>query len=226
MNREQVYDIVIYGGTAAGITAAVQAANMGKTVVVIEQGQRIGGLTSGGLGDTDVGMKQAVGGLALEFYRRIARKYNQDGARWLFEPKVALKVLQDLVAEHPIEVVCGDRLELQGGVARQGTTITSIRMESGNIYRGRMFIDATYEGDLMGKSGVSYTVGREPNSAYGETLNGIQPGDELNELPAGIDPYIIKGVPSSGLLPRVNATAAAASVTVTTSFRHITSACA
>ncbi|MEK3686852.1 FAD-dependent oxidoreductase [Paenibacillus sp. FSL R10-2736] len=206
MNREQVYDIVIYGGTAAGITAAVQAANMGKTVVVIEQGQRIGGLTSGGLGDTDVGMKQAVGGLALEFYRRIARKYNQDGARWLFEPKVALKVLQDLVAEHPIEVVCGDRLELQGGVARQGTTITSIRMESGNIYRGRMFIDATYEGDLMGKSGVSYTVGREPNSAYGETLNGIQPGDELNELPAGIDPYIIKGVPSSGLLPRVNAT--------------------
>jgi hypothetical protein len=173
---------------------------------VIEQSQHIGGLTSGGLGDTDVGIKQAVGGLSLEFYQRIARKYNQNGARWLFEPKVALEVLQDLVKEYKIEVVCGERLDLQDGVTRQGTEIISIRMESGNVYSGRMFIDATYEGDLMGKSGVSYVVGRESNSQYGETLNGIQPGDELNELPSGIDPYVIKGMPASGLLARINPT--------------------
>lgn len=204
MNQKKQYDIVIYGGTAAGIAAAVQAKIMGKSALVIEPDRRIGGLTSGGLGDTDVGMKQAIGGLSLEFYRRVARKYGQDGARWLFEPKVALEVLQEWVLENNIEVVYGERLELKNGVNRQGTRITSIRMESGNLYSGKVFIDATYEGDLMGKSGVSYFVGREPNSQYGETLNGIHPGTELNELPGGIDPYIIKGVPSSGLLLRVN----------------------
>jgi hypothetical protein len=201
MNQEKQYDIVIYGGTAAGIAAAVQAKKMGKSVVVIEQSQRIGGLTSGGLGDTDVGMKQAIGGLALEFYRRVAQKYSQAGACWLFEPKVALEVLQDWVTENNIEVVCGERLELKNGVTKQGSTIVSIRMESGNIYSAQSFIDATYEGDLMAKSGVSYFIGRESNSQYGETLNGIRPG---NELPGGIDPYVVKGDPSSGLLLRVN----------------------
>ncbi|MFC4302507.1 FAD-dependent oxidoreductase [Cohnella boryungensis] len=201
MNKEKQYDIVIYGGTAAGIVAAVQAKIMGKSAVVIEQGRRIGGLTSGGLGDTDVGMKQAIGGLSLEFYRRVARKYSQDGACWLFEPKIALEVLQDWVVENNIEVVYGERLELKDGVTKQGSKIISIRMESGNVYRGKVFIDATYEGDLLAKAGVSYFVGRESNSQYGETLNGIRPG---NELPGGIDPYVIKGVPSSGLLARVN----------------------
>ncbi len=201
MNREKQVDIVIYGGTAAGIAAAVQAKIMGKSAVVIEQGRRIGGLTSGGLGDTDVGMKQAIGGLALEFYRRVARKYSRNEACWLFEPKVALEVLQDWVAENNIEVVYGERLELKDGVTKQGSKIISIRMESGNVYKGRVFIDSTYEGDLMAKAGVSYFVGRESNSKYGETLNGIRPG---NELPDGIDPYAVKGVPSSGLLPRVH----------------------
>lgn len=199
------YDLVIYGGTAAGITAAVQASIMGKSAVVIEPSRRIGGMTTGGLGDTDVGMKEAVGGLSLEFYQRIAQKYAQDGACWLFEPKVAFEVLQDWVAEHHLEVVCGERLELKNGVTRQDSRITSITMESGKVYHGKMFIDASYEGDLMGHSGVSYVVSREPNAQYGETLNGIQPGPEANELPSGIDPYVIKGKPSSGLLPRVNA---------------------
>ncbi|MDF2925379.1 MAG: xanthan lyase [Paenibacillaceae bacterium] len=201
MNRKKQADIVIYGGTAAGIVAAVQAKKMGKSVIVIEPSRRIGGLTTGGLGDTDVGMKEAIGGLSLEFYRRVARKYSQDGACWLFEPKVALEVLQELVTENNIEVVYGERLDLKDGVAKEGATIVSIRMESGSIYRGRVFIDATYEGDLMGKSGISYVVGRESNAQYGETLNGIHPG---NELPRGIDPYVVKGVPSSGLLLRVN----------------------
>ncbi|RAV05138.1 FAD-dependent oxidoreductase [Paenibacillus sp. YN15] len=204
MDQEKQVDIVIYGGTAAGIMAAVQANIMGKSAVVIEPSRRIGGLTTGGLGDTDVGMKEAIGGLSLEFYRRVARKYSQNGACWLFEPKVALEVLQDFVAEHNIEVVYGERLELKDGVTKQGSKIISIRMESGRVFSGKVFIDATYEGDLMGKSGVSYFVGRESNSQYGETLNGIQPGLELNELPAGIDPYVVKGVPSSGLLLRVN----------------------
>lgn len=201
MHQEKQYDMVIYGGTASGIAAAVQAARMGKSVVVIESSQRIGGLTSGGLGDTDVGMKQAVGGLALEFYQRVARKYSQDEACWLFEPKVALEVLHDWVTENDIEVVYGERLALKDGVSKQGSTIVSIRMESGNVYRGKVFIDATYEGDLMGRSGISYRVGRESNSLYAETLNGIRPG---NELPCGIDPYVVKGMPSSGLLLRVN----------------------
>lgn len=204
MDQEKQVDIVIYGGTAAGIMAAVQANIMGKSAVVIEPSRRIGGLTTGGLGDTDVGMKEAIGGLSLEFYRRVARKYSQDGACWLFEPKVALEVLQDFVAEHNIEVIYGERLELKDGVTKQGSKIISIRMESGRVFSGKVFIDATYEGDLMGKAGVSYFVGRESNSQYGETLNGIQPGLELNELPAGIDPYVVKGVPSSGLLLRVN----------------------
>lgn len=201
MNSEKLYDIVIYGGTAGAITAAVQAKIMGKSTVVIEQGQRIGGLTSGGLGDTDVGMTQAIGGLSLEFYKRVARKYSQDDARWLFEPKVALEVLHDLVREHDIEVIYGERLDLKDGVKKQGSTITSIVMESGSVYSGKMFIDASYEGDLMGHAGVSYVVGRESNEQYGETLNGIRPG---NELPGGIDPYVVKGDPSSGLIQRVN----------------------
>jgi len=201
MKQEKTYDIVIYGGTAAGIVAALQAKSMGKSVVVIEQGKRIGGLTSGGLGDTDVGMKEAIGGLSLEFYRRVARKYAQEGACWLFEPKVALEVLLEWVEEHNIAVVYGERLDLKDGVIKQGSTIVSVRMESGNVFNGRMFIDATYEGDLMAKAGVSYVVGRESNAQYGETLNGIHSG---NELPDGIDPYVVKGVPSSGLLRRVN----------------------
>lgn len=204
MYQEKQYDIVIYGGTAAGIMAAVQAKKMGKNAVVIEPSQRIGGLTTGGLGDTDFGMKEAIGGLSLEFYKRVAQKYSHDGACWLFEPKVALEVLQDLVAEHNIEVIYGERLRLKDEVTKKGSKIISICMESGNLYQGKVFIDATYEGDLMGKSGVSYFVGRESNSQYGETLNGIHPGNELNELPSGIDPYVIKGVPSSGLLLRVN----------------------
>jgi hypothetical protein len=201
VNKVKQYDIVIYGGTAAAITAAVQAKLMGKSAVVIEPSQRIGGLTSGGLGDTDVGMTQAIGGLSLEFYQRVARKYSQDDARWLFEPKVALEVLQDMVLEHNIEVIYGERLDLKDGVIKQGSTIISIRSEAGNVYKGKMFIDASYEGDLMGNADVSYFVGRESNSKYGETLNGIRPG---NELPGGIDPYVVRGEPSSGLIERVN----------------------
>jgi Predicted flavoproteins len=200
---EPEYDMVIYGGTSSGIMAAVQASKMGKKVIVIEPGNRIGGLTSGGLGDTDHGKISTIGGLAWDFYERVGKKYGQQEPVWQFEPKVALEVYNDLVKEHQIEVVYNERLDLRNGVIKEGNKIVSVRMESGKMYSGKIFMDTSYEGDLMAKAGISYFVGREGNDMYGETNNGIRPENE-NELPAGIDPYIKPGDPDSGLLPRVN----------------------
>lgn len=199
------YDIVVYGGTSSGIITAVQAARMGKSVVVIEPTARIGGLTAGGLGDTDHGRKDAIGGLALEFYDRVGKKYGEQEPVWQFEPSIALDVYQDLVSETNIPIVYNERLDLAEGVAviKSGNGISEIRMESGRAFEGKIFVDATYEGDLLAKTGVSYVVGREPNDRYGETRNGIRSLDE-NELPDGIDPYLEPGNPASGRLPRVN----------------------
>lgn len=198
-------DLIIYGGTGAGIMAAVQATKMGKSVIVIEPSRRIGGLTSGGLGDTDVGIQNAIGGLAREFYDRVGRKYGESGPVWQFEPKIALAVFEDIVSENDIPVVYEERLDLAdgAGITMDGTRLREIRMESGTVYRGRIFMDATYEGDLMARAGVTYFVGREGNDRYGETQNGIRSPSE-NELPDGIDPYLEPGNPASGLLPRVN----------------------
>ncbi len=225
----QEIDIVIYGGTSAGIVAAVQATRMGKSVVVIEPSNRIGGLTTGGLGATDIGNKQVIGGLSLEFYRGIAQKYSSDAfwpwqkkkeynnfgqgvqdqsqnSMWTFEPKVAMEVFQDMIEEHKIEVIYNERLDLNKKVVKKNSLITSIIMESGREFHGKMFIDATYEGDLMALSGVSYTVGREANEKYGETLNGVQVAHGIyHQFPDGVDPYIIKGDSTSGLLRDVNA---------------------
>lgn len=196
------YDIVIYGGTSSGIIAAVQAVKLGKKVIVIEPTSRIGGLTAGGLGDTDHGKISTIGGLAWDFYQRVGTKYSSQEPVWQFEPKVALAVYEDLIKENNITVVCNERLDLKNGVTKDKNRITSIRMESGKVYSGKIFMDASYEGDLMAKAGITYFVGREGNAVYGETNNGIRP-DAENELPAGIDPYIKAGDPSSGLLPRV-----------------------
>lgn len=200
--QDATYDVVVYGGTSAGITAAIEAAKLGKSVVMIEPSGRIGGLTTGGLGDTDVGNKKSIGGLAIEFYQRIGKKYGQEKAAWFFEPKVALAVYEEMLQEAKVPVVKNERLKLKDGVEKSGTTISAITMESGKVYHGKVFIDATYEGDLMAGAGVSYFIGREPNSQYGETINGIRPG---NELPKGIDPYKVPGDPKSGLIARVNA---------------------
>ncbi len=223
---EKEYDIVVYGGTSGGVAAAVQAARLGKTVVLIEPGRHLGGLTSGGLGATDIGNKRAIGGLAREFYQRI-RKHYQDDAQWkfekradfkgrghdagedtawTFEPHVAEKVYRDLVREHKVPVVHGQRLDLAKGVRKDGTRIVSIAMESGEVYRGKMFIDATYEGDLMARAGVAYHVGREANQTYGETLNGIQVKNAIqHQFVKKVDPYVKPGDPASGLLPLVEA---------------------
>ncbi len=228
------YDIVIYGGTSAGIAAAIQGSRMGKTVLLIEPTNRVGGLTTGGLGATDIGNKQVVGGISREFYRNIKAYYGkpenwkwqkpeeyQEGrntgkedAMWTFEPSAALEVYKKMMAAEKIELVYSQRLNRTGGVKKEGTRIVEITMENGSSYRGKMFIDATYEGDLMATAGVSYTVGREPNKQYGETLNGVQANDVSLTLRGtvsrnsihhnfidGVDPYIVKGDPASGLLP-------------------------
>jgi hypothetical protein len=218
------YDVVVYGGTSAGVVAALQVARMGKLVVVIEPGRNLGGLTSGGLGFTDSGDKRVIGGISREFYRRIKQHYDQptawkferpeqyeryrpgDDAMWTFEPHVAQRTYEQMLAELQIPVIRQQRLDRSSGVILQGDRIVSIRMESGLTFQGQMFIDATYEGDLMAAAGVSYTVGRESNEQYGESLNGVQKKQNIHNhlFVKPVDPYVVPGDPSSGLLPGVH----------------------
>jgi hypothetical protein len=228
------YDLVVYGGTSAGVISAVQAARMGQSVILVCPERHLGGLSSGGLGWTDTGDKTVIGGLAREFYHRIWRHYQDpaawiwqareaygnrgqgtpaiDGDRrtmWIFEPHVAERVFEEWVAEHSIPVHRDEWLDRESGVLLQGTRIVSITMLSGKTYRGRMFIDATYEGDLMAAARVDYHVGREAQTVYNEQWNGVQTGvlhhrHHFGVLPEKISPYVIPGDPSSGLLPRIH----------------------
>ncbi|HXG48588.1 MAG TPA: FAD-dependent oxidoreductase [Methylomirabilota bacterium] len=220
-------EVCVFGGTSGGLAAGVQAARLGRTVVVAEPGNSVGGLTTGGLGATDIGNKAAIGGLAREFYQRIARHYAKDASwklesradyfalrksgqsgasdlsgtnatMWTFEPHVAAAVFHDMLREARVPVYLEQRLV---SVHKEGLRILSIRMENGNEYRARIFIDATYEGDLMAKAGVSYHVGREANATYGETLNGIRAETPKHQFIVPVDPYLKPGDPSSGLLP-------------------------
>jgi hypothetical protein len=219
-------DVCIYGGTAAGVAAGVQAARMGKRAVLLEFGQHLGGMTSGGLGATDIGNKAAIGGIAREFYHSIASHYATDDAwrfesradylknragrttgaeldgpeatMWTFEPHVAEDILFRMVNEAKVPVYLRQRL---AAVKKEGPRIVEITMENGRKYRARMFIDATYEGDLMAKAGVSYTVGREANSQYQETLNGVRATTPKHQFTVAVDPYIQAGDEASGLLP-------------------------
>ncbi|GLR18915.1 FAD-dependent oxidoreductase [Portibacter lacus] len=223
------YDIIVYGGTSAGIVAAVQATRMGKTVLVIEPSSHIGGLTTGGLGATDIGNKQVIGGISRSFYEEIYQKYQdpknwkyQDrsdyiseekdkniNSQWTFEPSIAMEVFEDWIKENKLEIIKNERLKLTDGVTSKNGKITSIHMESGKSYQAKVFIDATYEGDLMAGSKVSYTIGREANNVYNETLNGVQVKHAIyHQFPDGVSPYIIEDDPSSGLLPNVNASIA------------------
>ena len=222
-------DIVIYGGTSGGITAAIQAAREGRTAVLIEPTKFLGGLTTGGLGATDIGNKKAIGGISREFYTAIGSYYADEkkwihqtreayfskrphgnaadeGTMWTFEPHVASAIYDRMLkaAGDKVTVVFGERLDLKKGVIKDGTRIVKIVMESGREFSGKMFIDATYEGDLMAKAGVSYHVGREANATYDETLNGVQVGHaKSHQFKVEVDPYIKKGDPTSGLLPGI-----------------------
>ncbi|MBN1491844.1 MAG: FAD-dependent oxidoreductase [Phycisphaerae bacterium] len=196
----QTFDVVIYGGTSAGVAAAVQSGRMGKSVALVEPGRHLGGLTSGGLGATDTGKKEAIGGLSREFYRRLGEHYGQP-EMWTFEPHVAEQLMDAMARESGAAVFRQHRLR---SVAMQGTRITAITTSGGLTLRGRMFIDATYEGDLLAKAGVSYTVGREANATYNETLNGVQLGQPYHQFDVPVDPYVIEGDPASGLLARIH----------------------
>lgn len=229
---EEFFDVVVLGGTSGGVAAAVQAARMGKSVVLIESSEHLGGLTSGGLGATDIGNKKAIGGIAREFYHRVylhylkgdswifekrrdyrktgehrsgAESWDREKAWWMFEPHVAEAIFEEMTRQAKVTVVYGERLDLKGGVQKEGSRIVAIKAESGRIFRGKMFIDATYEGDLMAGAGVSYTVGRESNSQYGETLNGVQTKNaRYHQFEKAVDPYVRPGEPSSGLLAGVH----------------------
>lgn len=194
-------DVCVYGGTSAGVIAAYAVAKQGKKVLLVEPAYRLGGMSSGGLGQTDIGNKQVVKGLSLDFYRRVGAHYGTLES-WIFEPSVAEKVFKEYIERGNVEVLYGHRiLEAQ----KDGASITSIKLENTAKAFGRatvkakVFIDCSYEGDLMARSGVEYVVGREDNSVYGEVHNGVQM-QHLHQFPDGVDPYVEKGNPQSGLL--------------------------
>lgn len=190
-------DVCVFGGTSCGVIAAVEAAREGKKVVLTEFGRHLGGMTSGGLSQTDIGNKAAIGGLAREFYRHMGRHYGTDEA-WRLEPSVAEGVFQDLIREAGVRVELKARL---ASVKTNGARIEEITMEDGRSFQANVFIDASYEGDLMARAGVSYFVGREANSVYHETLDGIRGVTPKHQFTVAVDPYRKPGDAGSGLLP-------------------------
>lgn len=230
-----IADVIVYGGTSGAVTAAIQAKKMGKSVILISPDVHLGGLTAGGLGWTDTGKKEVIGGLAREFYQRVYDKYQAEGAwkwenqsdfgnkgqgtpaidgafrtMWIFEPHIAEEVFDEWVKELGIELYRDEWLNRETGVTVEEGKITAIRTLSGKEFRGKMFVDATYEGDLMAAAGVSYHVGREATSVYDEEWNGVQTGvfhhrHHFKVLDQPIDPYVIPGDASSGLLPKISA---------------------
>lgn len=233
---QETYDVVVYGGTSAAVIAAVQAKKMGKTVIVVSPDKHLGGLSSGGLGYTDSGDKSVIGGLSRNFYHRVWEYYQKpatwvhqkpeafgnkgqgtvamdqaERTMWIFEPNIAEKVFEDLVRENALTVVRDEWLDREKGVAKDGARITRITTLSGKSYAGRMFIDATYEGDLMAAAKVDYHVGREANAEYGERHNGLQVGilhhrHHFGVLKGKVSPYVVPGDPSSGLVANVTPT--------------------
>ncbi|GGB83338.1 FAD-dependent oxidoreductase [Dyadobacter sediminis] len=225
-------DVIIYGGTSAAVTAAMQVVQSGKTVLVVSPDKHLGGLSAGGLGFTDTGDKSVIGGLAREFYHRIYMRYDKpetwkwqkkeeygnkgqgtpamDGAErtmWIFEPHVAEQIFEDFVKENNIKIYRDEWLDRsKNGVQKNKGRIASFKTLSGKTFKGKMFIDATYEGDLMATAGVKYHVGREANSVYNEEWNGIQAGvfQHNHYFQKNVSPYKIEGDPKSGLLPYVS----------------------
>ena len=235
LTAADTYDVVVYGGTSAGVIAAVQAKRMGKSVIVVGPDVHLGGLSSGGLGYTDTGNKAVIGGLARNFYHRVWMEYQKsetwkwqkpdafgnkgqgtvamdkdERTMWIFEPSVAEKVFEDYVKEFGLSVLRDEWLDRAQGVRLVDGRIAEITMLSGKKFAGKMFIDATYEGDLLAAAGVSYHVGREANATYGEEWNGNQVGilhhgHHFGAVKKPISAYKIPGDPSSGLLPRISA---------------------
>nr|WP_278254339.1 FAD-dependent oxidoreductase [Sphingobium sp. BYY-5] len=217
-------DIVIYGCTAGGVIAAIEARRLGRTATLVCRDDYLGGMTTNGLSWSDTGNHRAIGGLSREFYRKVKRYYDDprawtfakrperaenfiDGdAMWQFEPKVAERILEDWAAQAGVEIMRNQPLDrAQGKVEMRNGRLIAFHSITGRRFAGRIFIDASYEGDLMASAGVRFTVGREANKTYGETLNGVQLANTTNhQFTLDIDPYRIAGDPSSGLLPHVS----------------------
>ncbi len=197
------FDFVVYGGTAGGVVAAVAAAREGLRVALVEPGQHLGGMVSGGLGWTDYGKKEVIGGYSLEFFRRVGVKYGRD-VEWHFEPHVAEAVFEEMVREAGVQVLRGHRLREKTGVTASGRRITSIAMEDGTRLRARIFADASYEGDLMAQAGVSYTWGREGTSRFGESLAGVREHTPFHQFRAPVNPLDANGRLLPEIAPRSN----------------------
>ncbi|MDV7139142.1 FAD-dependent oxidoreductase [Maribacter sp. TH_r10] len=225
-------DVVIYGGTSAAISTAVQLVRMDKSVLIVCPDKHIGGLSASGLGFTDLGNKSVIGGISKEFYEEVYKHYQNEEAwrwqpkdeygnvgqgttaiddeyktMWTFEPHVAEQIFENFVKEHNIKVIRDKWLDRENGVKTSNGKITSITMLDGTTYKAKIFVDATYEGDLMAAAGVSYHVGREANSVYGEEWNGVQKGEyhhSHNFQQLNISPYVIPGDSTSGVLPRIS----------------------
>lgn len=227
-------DVIIYGGNSAAVIAAVEVSRSGKSVLIVSPDTHLGGLSSNGLGYTDTGKKETIGGLSRDFYHRVWLHYNDSTAwkwqkreefgnrgqgtpaidgenrtMWLFEPHVAEQIFEDYVRENNITVYRDEWLDRGKGVEVRDGKIVAITTLSGKRFRGKIFIDATYEGDLMAAAGVSYAVGRESNAEYGETWNGVQKGAQHHRhnfmfLSSPVSAYMIPVDSSSGLLPRIS----------------------
>ena len=231
-NKPYEADVIIYGGTSAAIISAVQVVKLGKTVIIVSPDKHLGGLSAGGLGFTDTGNKSVIGGLAREFYHRLYQHYQHDSAwkwqqkasygnkgqgtpamdgaartMWIFEPHVAEKVFEDFVKENHLTIYRDEWLNREHGLEKRNAKIIAFTTLSGKKFKGKMFIDATYEGDLMAAAKVSYHVGREANQVYNEQWNGIQVGvlHHDHHFKTDVSPYKIPNEPSSGLLPGVSA---------------------
>ncbi len=213
-------DVIVYGGNSSAVVAAVQVAKMGKEVILVSPDKHLGGLTSSGLGWTDTGNKAVIGGLARDFYHRLYLHYQDEDAwrwqeksaygnqgqgnvaidgenrtMWIFEPHAAELVFEELVSEYKIPVHREAYLDREHGLVMKEGAIQSIQTLDGTIYLANQFIDATYEGDLMAASGVTYTVGREAISQYNEAWNGVQTGvlHHGHHFKSDISPYVIPG---------------------------------
>jgi PhoPQ-activated pathogenicity-related protein len=197
----QEFDLVVYGGTAGGVITAVTGAREGLKVALLEPGKHLGGMVSGGLGWTDYGKKDVIGGYSLEFFERVGKKYGRP-IEWHFEPHVAESVFRELVAEAGVRVFLDHRLRQKSAVRKAGTSIAEITMEDGTRFRGKTFADATYEGDLMAQAGVSYTWGREGATEYGESLAGVREHTPLHQFRAPVSPVDASGRLLPEIMPR------------------------
>ena len=224
--RELRVDVCVYGATSAGVVAAIRARMDGLEVALLDADGWVGGLTTSGLGATDVGNKDAIGGLARSFYQRLREHYDQPSswtrerreefagrghqpgadAAWTFEPSVAQATFQRMLADAGVAPL-PLRLDRDGGrgVLKRGRRVEAIRCETGELIRARVFLDCSYEGDLFAEAGCAYVVGREANGLYGETLDGVQHDNaKKHQFTVQVDPYVVPGRPESGRLAHVH----------------------